>query len=335
MSRQLKVIRIDGEQPEIVGVLAAGEIKIGREPGADGITVNSNGVSREHGMFVRCRNHWLYRDFGSTNGSWIGGRAIKGDHWGVVRKGSVLQLADTGFTFEDEGEDDNRTQPQSLTNFPALGGRSILVFKRGEFVEEFPVPEYGKAVVVGGRDADLAFGADSSDRPSLVIERRGDDVVCYQVAKEFNVTINSEIVDGTQNLKDGDELELEEYWLIFNDPQAKQQAINASTGQEFLNFRGWGEPRDEDTVTVKPVATQIFGAGSFGNANAGTLEEEEYVSPGSGLFGTRGTGTFGAGYTEPVGGEKNMSQLEDRIIIGIGLAVVFALFMLVIWWLIT
>ncbi len=48
---------------------------IGREPGCD-VVVNHASSSRRHAELLWSGTHWVYRDLGSANGSWAGGRRI-------------------------------------------------------------------------------------------------------------------------------------------------------------------------------------------------------------------------------------------------------------------
>ena len=168
MTRGL-VIELLGENGrQEVGHLDTGQVTVGREPDDGGIAITNTAISRNHGTFVRYRNHWLYKDLGSTNGSWINGTKVEGGEWKLVRKGDLIQLADAALQLRGAGEASG--QP-GLTDFPNLRGRSLLVFHRGEFFDEFPIPEHGRALVIGGSGADLELEGDLFELPSLVIVR--------------------------------------------------------------------------------------------------------------------------------------------------------------------
>ena len=86
---QLVLEEIQSSGKRDVGCLESGDVVVGREPG-EGIAIDNKAISRSHGVFTRFKNHWLYKDLGSTNGSWLNGLKLKAAYWRVVRPGDVI-----------------------------------------------------------------------------------------------------------------------------------------------------------------------------------------------------------------------------------------------------
>ena len=61
-----------------LAVIEQGDITLGREP-ENGVVVDSVKVSRRHGVVIEAGSQWVYRDLGSTNGSWLNGLQLLAD----------------------------------------------------------------------------------------------------------------------------------------------------------------------------------------------------------------------------------------------------------------
>lgn len=333
MGRQIKLEIIGEAGTSGLGTVQSGEARVGREPGAGGIIIDRDGISRVHGSFVRIQNHWLYRDNASTNGSWVNGRKLAAHQWAIVRSGSIVQLADVGVRVletTDSGEQ------QSLRNFPGLGGRCVLVFKNGEFLAEYPVPEYGRALTVGGTGGDLELDGDLAEAPALVIERRGDTIVCYSVEKILPLYVNGEEVLETKTISDGMEVSIAEYSILYNDPgyttpgATRMQHAATDTGT-FV--RGW---EDADRPVNVDDSQRMSSSGVFGSeshdAGRSAFEEDDINAPGYDP-GSTFTGRRTSAFNQPKQ-PASYASIEEKIIMGVGLCVVFAVMLLLIWWLI-
>lgn len=232
-----------------LGTVSGEEVAIGREPPSGGIVLPSQAVSRTHGLFTAVRNHWFFRDSGSTNGSWINTRKIRPGEWVLVKPGDLLQLADSALEI---------AHVPAFAGFgggiPNLGIRSLLVFSRGGFLDEYPIPEYGRALVIGGSKADLKLDIDIHELPALVIERRGDMVCAFSISKEVPVQCNGVELTHTATLKDRDELSVDHYSVIFNDvsyagaSRYTDEAAGAPAEAPRANF---GSPQGKGKPTLE------------------------------------------------------------------------------------
>lgn len=208
------------EGQETIGELRTEEVIVGRDPD-HGIKVENQAISRNHGLFLPLRDHWFYRDLGSTNGSWVNGVAVPAGRGRIVRAGDTIQLATSALRLEYL--DARMAESARVNEF--YGSRpSLVVFQNDKFQDEFPVPEYGRALVVGGSQADLQIDGLSRDLPSLVIERRGEKICTFRVEKDYPVTLNDTALNESRFLNDGDDLRLGPYSIVLNYPMKSKDA---------------------------------------------------------------------------------------------------------------
>lgn len=325
----LEELRTDG--PALLGELESGEIVVGREP-AEGIAIDNRAISRNHGVFARIRDYWFYKDLGSTNGSWHNGAPLKPDQWRLVRPGDIIQMADTAIRL---------TAPQlplgeTMVGLGSIGRRSLLVFSKGDFVEEFPVPEYGRALVVGGAKADLALEGDVAELPSLVVERRGDNTCAFRLAQEARVTVNEHDIGELTNIADGDEIRVGDYVVLMNDPAGAARRDGSvdrpGRGDDPLvaresrpDERPWADTEDDRLGALRGRSTVriAFGQGirdEAGEGEADAADEHGYDRHPSMRHALESPG--GAGWR----------GLEDRVVVLVGFLLLLALMILVVLW---
>jgi hypothetical protein len=238
---QLRLFEVNERDRLELGVVNGEPTVVGREPDY-GIKLTSEAVSGEHGIFIPFRGHWLYRDLDSTNGSWLNGVKLSPQVAHLLRQGDVIQLADKALAVEID------TVSETGTLFP----RSLLVFTRGEAHDEYPVPEFGRALVIGGTKADLKLDVDVHEVPSLVFEARGDSLVAFPVAKETLPFYNGEPLTRSYTLKDRDELVVENYRVIVS---FVEQPVNSS--KPAITIRGFAD--DDDITAGKAQRSMKFG----------------------------------------------------------------------------
>lgn len=235
------------------------KIVLGREVDSQsGILLKSTGVSREHGMFIGCGSQWLYKDLESTNGSWLNGKKLEGGKLTIVRAGDVLQLGDIGLKLVSAG--DGFTQSGN-------SGRVVLVFSRGEFFKEFPVPPFGRALSVGGANADLSFDSNVEELPALVVEGRGEHVSAVSVSPRIPYFVNEEQKSTNTVLKDRDEIRIAHFRIILSDP---------------------GRPKDLTTATYENSSTIAPAQRGDRRGNMAHFEEHSAVEPRQSVVGSGG-----------------------------------------------
>jgi len=323
------------EGSETIGELRSEEVIVGRDPD-QGIKVDNQAISRNHGIFVPLRDHWFYRDLGSTNGSWVNGVAVPAGRGRIVRAGDTVQLATSGLRLDYL--DARMAEAARVNEF--YGARpSLVVFQGEKFLDEFPVPEYGRALVVGGSQADLQIDGLNRDLPSLVIERRGEKICSFRVEKEFPVTLNDTPMNESRFLNDGDDLRLGPYSIILNYPAkvkpAEQQNRWATEPAWSAGSTGASVAADPANLTYpehpRPARSPVFGKIDEPSSEPLGVNSTIMMSPEemrasifgmdrSGLSRQTGYGDEGSGGLSPL--EKNLVILIVLIVI-IGATLLF------------
>ena len=317
MSKVLQLEQLFDNGSQVVGSLDGAEVMIGREPDS-GITVESTSVSRNHGRFLSFKDHWFYSDLESTNGSWINGEQTAGGEIRLIRAGDVIQLADTAVKL-------NRMNGSSSGAFPDIGTRSIIVARNGEFVDEFPVPEYGRALVIGGNQANLPIAGMMEDYPALVVERRGDEVVIFGMSQEHPILLDGEPVESTTSLTDRSMATVAEYLVIYNYPTKKTLQSQMPPMMENLMQPAQATPPQAsagyDPTTTRPMnradlqQAQSGAQGQDGSHWLGGGEEQRATIPPRSVTDT----AFGQNIpvNDPLEAESTISidpaELERRI----------------------
>jgi hypothetical protein len=306
MGTKLLLEDITEGQPFDLGILDAEPVVIGREPDY-GIRLASEAVSGEHGIFVPARGHWFYKDLGSTNGSWVNGMKLDAGKMMLVRGGDEVQAADRilrlGF----------------LEGGSTAASRSVIIFSREEVVEEFLIPQLGRAVVIGGSKADLKLDVDVHELPSLVVESRGDSVVAYSVAKETTAYHNGKPFERAVQIEDRDELVVENYKVVVNIPPFTEVA--AAEAPERMDDQAF-------MAAGKTVVTIPFGRQAPG-------EQRDSFAWGAGaLNDTRGGTDVHPSMRRGIDTDSppSLDILEDKIIIIIGSVLLIGLLGLLIVW---
>jgi len=80
---------------------------IGRMEGSS-LFLAAEGVSRKHAEIIEVCDGWLLRDYGSTNGTYVNGKRLSGDH--LLRQGDSIRFADARFDVVDFVEEYEGTQ---------------------------------------------------------------------------------------------------------------------------------------------------------------------------------------------------------------------------------
>ena len=236
-----------------LGQLSGEETYVGREPNPSHthIVVPSDAVSREHGVFLRIREHWLYKDLGSTNGSWINGLPVRQGQMRLIRSGDVIQVADHAVQVSALGVKDG--------SVPQMEFSSLLVFLKSEFIEEYPIPSQGRVLSIGGQKSDLKFDVETSDRPSVLIERSGNSLVATKLSSATAVYHNEREIQGSVSLRDRDELNIANYTIVANASFANT-AMPLNVSHAGKDYSEASEPRTSPQGPMGVSATQTFNA---------------------------------------------------------------------------
>lgn len=337
MANILIIQQIVGDSRVEAGRLEGDDVYVGREPG-EGLALKSQGISRRHGVFTLVRSHWFYRDLGSTNGSWLNGVKLERNEWKLIKHRDFLQLADVALQVVESAE-----SGRGGRGFPALAVRSLLVFARGEFLDEYPIPEYGRALVIGGSKADLKLDVDIYDLPSLVVERRGDNICAFTIARDVAAFHNSQEMTHAVILSDRDELRIAHYLVIFNDaplgavPDVRRAAHAAleAEGQPAAYYQAEGLESEAESSARQRRLSERLPFGKTVLEPGPEVGETVAIDPGNmqGGFDRHPAMRYAA--PEDISKPLGLQALEDKIVLGIGMVMLLVLFALVAWWVLT
>ncbi|MCI5065031.1 FHA domain-containing protein, partial [bacterium] len=316
MSSTLVLESVGDERVEKVATLTDNNVVIGRDPDPAALAGHGGGelpepvalqfgaISREHGQFVRARAHWFYRDLGSTNGSWLNGDSLPAHAWRIVRTNDYLQLADRAVRLRVV---DSSAAGTVEMGFQRTGGnRSLIVFSDGRFADEFPIPEFGRALVVGGAQADIEIRGDLFENPALVVERRTNGVCAFSVETQQGTLLNGEELTKTEPLSDRDVLQVKEHVVLFSDPPVLAAGGFGSGLQGVVHDEGrgslqsWGSDSSDPDLVTTPRE---------GSSESGLWSTTSGASPGGAVFSAEGSGGGGPLREEGSGTQEFVNPL--------------------------
>ena len=216
MSQTLMLESIAGDDPVLITQIEGGGVTFGREP-ENAIVVDSPSVSRRHAALFEVGSSWVFRDLGSTNGSWINGVRVEADHYRLLRHGDVVQLADFPMRVLYEGVDAH--------TFVAPDPGSLLIFQGDRFESEFPLVSADARFVIGGEGAHLYLGGESPGE--LQIGYLGERLELAVSNFSYPILVNGMAVSGTTALSDRDVLEVAGFIFVVNDPRTASAPTEA------------------------------------------------------------------------------------------------------------
>jgi pSer/pThr/pTyr-binding forkhead associated (FHA) protein len=205
---KLGICQVRGLFESEVVVLNGPELGVGRSPG-DGLFIQDEGISRLHGLFTCHGPYWFYKDLGSTNGSFVNGQALPENLWRVLRSGDILQLADISMKLQllnSVGE----------SCFPEEDRPHLLLFSGSSFLGRVDV--FRAPVKFGGPSCDFACRGVETEILELLIEFDSRAMNASGFSANAGVFLNKERLVGTQSLKHGDVLQVQNYVVAVNDP---------------------------------------------------------------------------------------------------------------------
>lgn len=334
MAGDLIVQFVRDNHPTEIGRLTLGEVFIGREPG-EGIAVPAGAVSRQHGIFIRLRNTWLYKDLDSTNGSWVNGEQVYAGDMRIVRAGDILQLADAAIRLAQP--DPSSGTYDTMSGVAGGGVKSLLVFARGNFLEEYPVPQYGRALSIGGAKADLVLDSNVGDLPSLVVEGRGASVVAFALSPTATFSVGAKVFQPNQtySLQDREIITIAYYTILFSDPaQALEQGAPMPVMEPVpQSERGdLGGLSEEDTRRIamrKSIPQSAFGQPMPERSHDETVSIDSGSLMGKGNVFDRHPSMRHMEEEPTIGSNES---IEDKIIVLIGVILLAAILVLLLWW---
>lgn len=321
MNQSLFIQVIDGEGRRRLGSVAAPETILGREDNGPGsLKVENTAISRKHGRLLFVGPHLFYEDFGSTNGSWVNGQKLLPNSAILVRVGDIIQLANVVLRLVSES---------SVTETLDLGAVTLVVIKSGEYLSEFNVPEYGRALVVGGAKCDLKLVGSLSDLPALVIERKGADVTAYSVSGEEGFTLDGEPAAGPVVLKDRSTLMIADYRIILNDCKSGSESRVRSSTSSLKDWDDQNEIKESHDPAENFRSKRLSSASLvFGKTDGPPVSETLAIDP------EEVQGRISAYEQNRVSEDDTQlfSTIEDKVMVFVGIILLVMLIGVVIWW---
>ena len=337
----LKVESIDSREPiELGRIMRGAEVELGREPAAQGIPIGNDSVSRSHAKISSIGNYWTFEDLGSTNGSWVNGQQVNPGAVKFLRSGDTLQLANAVLQVTELSADGQSI----VTRSGHLPQRSLIVLLGDHLVGEYPVPEYGRALVIGGVGADLQVEGMMLNNPSLVVERKGMFTTASSSSTEIGAFIEGVRIDQPVTLKDGALITVARYRVLFNEPQLAG-VVDSLTPDvndwSAVTRRGGpesGHSRDDygGGFLNKPSQGALFGKPI--HDSDGDEEDERGPQDTVRMDPMLAVKTFGRDHHPSMrasvsSGGFSFDSLEERIVLVVGVALVIALLVLSGIWL--
>jgi diguanylate cyclase (GGDEF)-like protein len=164
------------------------ETLIGRSPEAN-ITLEDDGISRNHARILRCTDHYELEDLGSTNGTYIGNTRLQGRM--RIEDGARIQLGNTllRFALQDQIERDASKRIYEMSVRDGLTG----VFNRRYFDERL-VAEFAFAARHGTALCVLMGDIDHFKRINDTYGHQAGDLVLRRVVAELRAGLRTEDV---------------------------------------------------------------------------------------------------------------------------------------------
>ena len=208
MVNHLVVQEITDKTDHVIGLLDGISMELGRET-ENGIKVAREGVSRDHGRFLKAKQSWLYADLGSTNGSWLNGVRLQANSYQVVRAGDMIQIADAMLRLKRQ-----ESQPNSRES------ASLVVLQSNNIVDEFPIPEIGQALLIGGMHGDLPLDSYTSDIPCCSFDRTREGLKLNLNDKDLSISVihNGARITNSVLLGHNDQILVGDYYVVVSLP---------------------------------------------------------------------------------------------------------------------
>ncbi|HMO02792.1 MAG TPA: FHA domain-containing protein [Oligoflexia bacterium] len=176
--------------------------------------IASTAVSRKHGVFRKFADYWYYLDEASTNGSFLNGTRLTQFRWYPLRDGDLLRMADVVFV----------VCLPNLSQAPS----NLTIFREKKFLMVKTIEPVGRALEIGGTRSEIEDFESPSEKPSLIIEKKFDDLNAFQIDSSARLSLNGIEVLSSIVLRDRDLLMLGDLIIYFNDPARKHSSKKIS-----------------------------------------------------------------------------------------------------------
>jgi hypothetical protein len=218
-----------------IAVVDHGIISIGRHQ-SNTIVVDSSSVSRNHGELICAGSHWVFRDLGSTNGSFINDRPIPAGQLKLVKDNSIVCLSNFHIAVS------------YLEAKPADCVNSLLIFYRDRFLSEY-IPQHREDVFyAGGEFQNIRIEGEDPHVTQFSIQFRQDvfSIQLFQIS--VPILVNGQTINNFANLNDTDEILVDDFTILVNSQRTMASIAEEDNVARPLSPSGVGHSYMQDSV---------------------------------------------------------------------------------------
>lgn len=224
MPPRIKIESLTVDSPVEIIQISQGLITLGREP-ENHVVIDSTAVSRRHASIFNAEEHWLLKDFESSNGTWINGIKVNPGAVKLLRHGDIVTLADFSMRVSE-------TEPREEAvwrKFPT----SVLIFYKEQFDSEFPLATPGSEFKLGGEEGDFFIEGADPEAVFLKVISSEDSLEVQVPNVTEQISVNGTLVSGIVSITDRDELVVPPYRIVVNYPSAAQTSAGMQEGTDY------------------------------------------------------------------------------------------------------
>ncbi|OGO61906.1 MAG: hypothetical protein A2029_12865 [Chloroflexi bacterium RBG_19FT_COMBO_47_9] len=192
------------------------------------IIINSPKISRNHARIEWGGEHFLVRDLGSSNGTFVNGQRVENMPF-ALKDGDDLMLERLSFKFEAAAIARKMQDAFGMETVPA---EKSSTDNQKAYLEVVSGPDIGMVYPVSGESVtmgrtskkaiwELCLNDGTVSRPHATVEKRGSSYYLVDLGSVNGTTINGLFVIEPILLNDGDKIGLGESRLVFHLPKTQ------------------------------------------------------------------------------------------------------------------
>lgn len=230
-------------------------ISLGRDPSND-IQVPLTTVSRRHARIFYEMGDYFLEDLGSTHGTNHNGRRLGKGEKKLLRDSDNVSIMSFSITFKTTAGTLLDRQPGEKTEqlarrmvqevLSTLGGSkmdppALRVMNGPDEGQRLEIAEEQAEITIGrSPECDLPLNDQNISRRHCLIKRHWNGFTAQDLGSKNGVLVNSLKIEGAQNIKDGDEIQIGGIKLIFIDPPSRLLDQFGGLNGETMDGRGAG-----------------------------------------------------------------------------------------------
>ena len=304
MTSILKIDHLIDQKQVMLARVDQDSILIGREPKPYGVVVPSMSISGTHGKFLRYGHYWLYQDLGSTNGSWFNDNKIAVGSLHLIKNDDKIILSNSVLSLTISNPED-LSKTSSMQDNPV-----VLVFLDDLYLGDVPLLSNSTEFYLGGNNSYFKFREEFQLNNEFRIKRTNREVF-FEVEKTNNtVFLNTQILNESKiNLEDRDEIKIGNINLIFSYNYKFEETVDPSITTTGTYVVSGNLSLDSKLSNDSRLSS------SFGKLD---LEDESNKTT--------------AIHNKYSNKKQSGLSIEDKVIIGIAVFLVFLVIVLLFWY---